>query len=93
MYMYVFVSARLVAAATIRERRLFRSALAQVRLLFESGVYSREASIRSYTVYEAGAYLECARHIPSQLLIHKVTMAKASLKEAVFFCAWCEDIT
>ena len=31
--------------ATIRERRLFRSALAQVRLLFE-----REASIRSYTV-------------------------------------------
>ena len=42
---------RLVAAATIRERRLFRSALAQVRLLFESGVYSRGASIRSYTVY------------------------------------------
>ena len=41
---------RLVAAATIRERRLFRSALAQVRLLFESGVYSRGASIRSYTV-------------------------------------------
>ena len=35
---------RLVAAATIRERRLFRSALAQVRLLFESGVYSRAAS-------------------------------------------------
>ena len=41
---------RFVAAATIRERRLFRSVLAQVRLLFESGVYSREASIRSYTV-------------------------------------------
>ena len=40
---------RLVAAATIRERRLFRSALAQVRLIFESGVYSRSASIRSYT--------------------------------------------
>ena len=43
-YMYVFadhrVLIRLVAAATIRERRLFRSALAQVRLLFESGVYS-----------------------------------------------------
>ena len=52
--MYVFsdhrVQIRLVAAATIRERRLFRSALAQVRLLFESGVYSRGASIRSYTV-------------------------------------------
>ena len=54
--MYVFpvvqirVLIRLAAAATIRERRLFRSALAQVRLLFESGVYSREASIRSYTV-------------------------------------------
>ena len=31
---------RLVAAATIRERHLFCSALAQVRLLFESGVYS-----------------------------------------------------
>ena len=44
---------RLVAAATIRERRLFRSALAQVRLLFESGVYSRAASIRSYTVIMA----------------------------------------
>ena len=43
---------QLVAAATIRERRLFRSALAQVRLLFESGVYSRAASIRSYTVLD-----------------------------------------
>ena len=53
MYMYVFVSARLAAAATIREQCLFRSALAQVRLLFESGVYSREASIRSYTVVPA----------------------------------------
>ena len=42
---------RLVAAATIRERRLFHSVLAQARLLFESGVYSRAASIRSYTVY------------------------------------------
>ena len=41
----------LVAAATILERRLFRFALAQVRLLFESGVYSRAASIRSYMVY------------------------------------------
>ena len=41
---------RLVTAATIRERRLFRSALAQVWLLFESGIYSRGASIRSYTV-------------------------------------------
>ena len=54
-YKYVFpvirAIIRLVAAATIRERRLFRSALAQVRLLFESGVYSRGASIRSYTVY------------------------------------------
>ena len=38
---------RLVASATILERRLFRSAVAQVRLLFESGVYSR-AAIRSY---------------------------------------------
>ena len=60
MYIYdVFVSARLVAAETNRERRLFRSALAQVRLLFESGVYSREASIRSYTV--------CARKYGDQL--------------------------
>ena len=55
-YMYVFAVIqsraliRLLAAATIRERRLFRSAIAQVRLLFERGVYSREASIRSYTV-------------------------------------------
>ena len=57
MYMYVFaviqirVLIRLVAAATIRERRLFRSALAQVWLLFESAVYSREVSIWSYTVF------------------------------------------
>ena len=51
---------QLVAAATIRERRLFRSALAQVRLLFESGVYSRGASIRSYTVY---AYLNTHCHL------------------------------
>ena len=57
IYMYEFavtqikVLIRLVAAATIRERRLFRSTLAQVRLLFESAVYSRAASIRSYTVY------------------------------------------
>ena len=56
MYVHVRISCyraliRLVAVATIRERRLFRSTLAQVRLLFESGVYSREASIRSYTVY------------------------------------------
>ena len=49
-YFLLFRSERLVAAATNRERRLFRSALAQVRLLFESGVYSREASIRSDTV-------------------------------------------
>ena len=49
-YLQIIALIRLVAAATIRERRLFRSALAQVRLLFESGVYSRGASIRSYTV-------------------------------------------
>ena len=55
-YMYVIAVIqtraliRLVAATTIRERRLFRSALAQVRLLFESGIYSRAASIR-YMVY------------------------------------------
>ena len=55
-YMYVFAVIqiraliRLIAVATIRERRLFRSALAHVRRLFESGVYSRAASIRSYTV-------------------------------------------
>ena len=41
---------RLVAVATIRQWHLFRSALAQVRLLFESGVYSRAASIGSYTI-------------------------------------------
>ena len=50
-YLQIRALIRLVAAATIRERHLFRSALAQVRLLFESGVYSRVASIRSYTVY------------------------------------------
>ena len=49
-YLQIRVLIRLVAAATIQERRLFCSALAQVRLLFKSGVYSREASIQSYTV-------------------------------------------
>ena len=36
----------LFSAAIIRERRLFRSTLTQVRLQFESGVYSRAAFIR-----------------------------------------------
>ena len=52
---------RLVAAATIRERRLFRSALAQVRLLFESGVYSRVVSTWSYTVHE-----NCEQRFPTR---------------------------
>ena len=50
-YLQIRALIRLVAAETIREWRLFRSALAQVRLLFKSGVYSRVASIRSYTVH------------------------------------------
>ena len=41
---------QLVAMATVRERRLFHSVLAQVWLLFESGVYSRAVSVQSYTV-------------------------------------------
>ena len=61
-FMYVHVRIcraliRLVAAATIRERRLFRSALAQVRLLFESGVYSREASIGHIRYFAAAVCL------------------------------------
>ena len=74
MYAHVRISSccraliRLVAAATIRERRLFRSALAQVRLLFESGVYSREASIRSYTVYRIyNLYIERKCRLESQV--------------------------
>ena len=39
-----------VAAASIRGRRLFRSAPQIVRRLFEGGVYSRAASIRGNTV-------------------------------------------
>ena len=50
LFVYSRALIRLVAVATIQEQRLFRSALAQVQLLFESGVYSRVASIRSYTV-------------------------------------------
>ena len=63
---------RLVAAATIRERRLFRSALAQVRLLFESGVYSRGASIRSYTVaiYIYGAHSHICNIAKPWTIIH-----------------------
>ena len=55
-YMYIFAAIQSraliqsVAVATIQERHLFRSTLAQVRLLFESGVYSRAVSIRSYMV-------------------------------------------
>ena len=58
IYMYLFAVIQIraqirLAVVTIRERRLFRSVLAQMRLLFESGVYSRVASIRSYTVTSA----------------------------------------
>ena len=49
-YLLLQSANRLVAVVTIQEQRLFRSALAQVRLLFESGVYLRAASIRSITV-------------------------------------------
>ena len=53
MYVFAVIQIRalirLVVVATIQERRLFRSALARVRLLFESGVYSRAASIRYVT--------------------------------------------
>ena len=44
-------SQNIVAAASIRGRRLFRSAPQIVRRLFEGGVYSRAASIRGNTVY------------------------------------------
>ena len=54
-YMYVFAdqSANSISSRGdySRAASISRSALAQVRLLFESSVYSREASIRSYTVY------------------------------------------
>ena len=59
---------RLVATATIRERRLFRSALAQVRLLFESGVYSRGASIRSYTVDTLCSLAGCSNKVIGMII-------------------------
>ena len=55
-YLQIRALIRLVAGATNRERRLFRSALAQVRLLFESGVYSRAAFIRERRLFESGVY-------------------------------------
>ena len=55
IYMYVFVdhSANSISSRGdySRAASISFNALAQVRLLFESGVYSRAASIRSYTVY------------------------------------------
>ena len=52
LYVFKIIAlVRLVPAATVREQRLFHSAFAQVRLLLESGIYSRAASIRSYTVH------------------------------------------
>ena len=44
---------QIVAAASIRGRRLFRSVPQIVRRLFEGGVYSRAASIRGNTVTAA----------------------------------------
>ena len=78
MHMYVFaviqirVLIRLVAAATIQERRLFHSTLAQVRLLFESGIYSRAASIRSYTIYTVYAW-----NISNRVGIYNVNSVQA----------------
>ena len=67
MYVFAVIQIRalirLVAVATIRERHLSRSALAQVRLQFESGVYSRAASIRSYMVYTI-SYLSPSPSLP-----------------------------
>ena len=50
----------IVAMATIQGRRLFRSELLIVRLLFEGGDYSRAASIRRSMVYYyfASVYLQ-----------------------------------
>ena len=56
MHVRICTFLRLVAAATIRERRLI---LAQVRVLFESGVYSRAASIRSHIIRYAYAISIC----------------------------------
>ena len=68
---------RLVAAATIRERRLFRSALAQVRLLFERGVYSviygmyhihSKAPLKRITIMSLGTH-NCNYNSASELSI------------------------
>ena len=56
MYLLLQRLIRLVATATIQERRLFCSVLAQVRLLLESGVHSRAAFIRERRSFESGVY-------------------------------------
>ena len=48
---FLLLILRIVAAATNRGRRLFCSALPEVRLLFEGGDESRAASDRKNTVY------------------------------------------
>ena len=49
--LFAHVHSQIVAAASIRGRRLFRSAPQIVRSLFEGGVYSRAASIHGNTVF------------------------------------------
>ena len=83
-YLQIRALIRLVAAATIRERRLFHSALAQVRLLFESGVYSREASIRSYTIFQnitvyRPSYICHVTHIGTVLTEHFILLLLKNL--------------
>ena len=60
--LFAHVHSQIVAAASIRGRRLFRSAPQIVRCLFEGGVYSRAVSIRGNTVCSytenAGGYVE-----------------------------------
>ena len=50
----------IAAATTIQGRCLVRSELLIVQLLFEGGVYSREASIRGWSLFEGGFYSRVA---------------------------------
>ena len=56
----------LLAAATIRGRRLFGSELPIVRLLFEGGDYSRVATIRWWHLFKEIRYMIC---FPSRILL------------------------
>ena len=62
----------LQAAATIRERHMFRHAVAKVQILFESDFYSRAAFVQGRLLYKTLRYLfsSCFRATRNKIGLH-----------------------